>query len=229
MTTLLKLGALMLGLVGGLFGLPQAALADDGGGLNNLPIALPIGGALLLIATALLQKGRWFETALYSLVALNVFIYVAWGTVSQGIDSIGWFLLLTLFRLETANLPSLQAPWVKTAMHSVRFLCALLIVWACIGFWMNGEVLSGINSLFWIGLVIAIELLLRWESKTLAQAKMIHSGLIFVFGGLIVFALMWTFQAKWVEAYDAFLWILAFITIERGAYQLANRPGRTKS
>lgn len=229
MTNLLTLGALMLGLVGGLFGLPQPALADDGGGLNNLPIALPIGGALLLIATALFQKGRWFETALYSLVTLNVFIYAAWGTISQGIDSLGWFLLLTLFRLETANLPSLQAPWVKTTMHTVRFFCALLIVWACYGFWSNGEVLSGINSLFWIFLVIAIELLLRWESKTIAQAKMLHSGLIFVFGGLVVFGLTWTFQAKWVEAYDAFLWILAFITIERGAYQLANRPGRTKS
>jgi len=154
----------------------------------------------------------WFKVAIVVLLACNTAVFVYGGTFSEGLDSLAWLVLLALFELETgaAETPGKQA----AAIHAARFVAAMAIPVAAVGYFLDREWLDAINSTLWIGVVAILEFQVRFRASAAryrALCTLIAAGL---YSSLGVVALIWLWQAEWFSAYDAFLWLLAFVVIE---------------
>jgi len=168
----------------------------------------------------------WFKTALFVLLAWNTGLFVYSGTFSEGLDSIAWLVLLALFELETgAAAPAKQT----TVIHAARFVAAIAIPVAAVGYFLDREWLDAINSVLWIAVVAVLEFQVRFRSAAAryrALSALVATGL---YAGLGAVALIWLWRTDWFSAYDALLWLLAFVTIEINVLQVLRAQSDTGS
>jgi len=159
----------------------------------------------------------------FALLALNAGIFLSSGTFSEGLDSIAWLTLLALFELETGFGQVLRARYVIAAVHGTRLAALVAVGAAAAGFLYNKEWLDAANSGLWIAVVALLEFEIRRPAtvavhrvRFLAAAATLYSGL-----GALVF--VWLWRGEWFDAYDAALWLVAFVTIEMNVLEAAQR------
>lgn len=166
-----------------------------------------------------------FKWAIYSLLAANVALYAASGTVTEAVDTAAWVLLLLLFEWETGGwrLPR----WSRPLVRSLRALAGLAVVWACIDYGLDGERLDFANATTWLAVVLALELELRMPARW-ARVHRARRALAWgLYVALAGFALAWWLHAAmgvdeaWLDAWDASLWLAAFVAIELNVFGLA--------
>ncbi len=167
----------------------------------------------------------WFKAVVFALLAWNTVVFVSRGTVSEGLDSIAWLVLLALFELETGAAP---APRKRAAViHGARLVAAMAIPVAAVGYFLDREWLDTINSVLWIAVVAILEFQVRFPAAAAryrAWRGAIAAGL---YSSLGTVALVWLWRADWFSAYDALLWLLAFVTIEINVLQVLRRRPTT--
>lgn len=158
------------------------------------------------------RRHRWIKTALFALLVLNAVVYVGSGTFSEGLDSVAWLVLLALFELETGTEVAPRR-WAAV-IHGARLVAAMAIPTAAIGYFLGREWLDAINSALWIIVVVVLELQVRFPAAGAVHRAWGGAVLAALYLGLGVTAAAWLWRAEWFAAYDALLWLLAFVMIE---------------
>ena len=165
----------------------------------------------------------WLKAVIFALLAWNTAVFVHTGTLSEAVDSVAWLVLLALFELETgAAGPRRGSAWVRGA----RVAAAGAIPLAAIGYVLDREWLDAINSTLWIVVVVILELQVRFPAAAIGFRALGGATLTVLYAGLGTVAAVWLWREDWFSAYDAALWLLAYVTIEINVLQVLRRwPG----
>lgn len=157
------------------------------------------------------------QGALIALLGFNIGVYALAGRFGELLDAVAWFVLLATFGLEAFE-PAL-AQRLRHLIGLLRLVAASIVVWAALHFLAEGEWLDAINAWLWIVVVIALETELRVD-RYRPQLRMLTRLL---YAALLLIALVWLAAGAWFDAYDALLWICAFVVVEGG---LGRRAGQ---
>ncbi|TDK23262.1 hypothetical protein E2F46_11685 [Luteimonas aestuarii] len=174
-----------------------------------------------------------FKWLVYALLAANVVLYAHAGTATETIDTAAWMVLLLMFEWETGgwHLPT----WSRTASRALRAIASLAVLWACIDYGLSGEWLDFANASAWLGVVFALELEVRLPARRryLHHVRRASSWVLYL--ALAGFAIAWWLLAlrvgdagDWLDAWDATLWLAAFLAIELNVFGLASRQPRMR-
>ena len=161
-----------------------------------------------------LTRELWIKAAVFALLVLNAGIYLAFGTFSDGLDSIAWLTLLALFELETGLAPILRTGPAVAIVHAIRLICVAAIGIAAAGYLYNSEWLDAANSGLWIAVVALLEVGVRRPAAVAAQRARYTAAAATLYAGLLAVVLVWLWRGEWFDAYDAALWLMGFATIE---------------
>ena len=167
----------------------------------------------------------WFKAAVYALLACNTAVYAISGTLSEALDSVAWLLLLASFELETGLGGRFAEERLAAVLRGVRFVAAAAIFVAGIGYVLDGEWLDAANVGLWIAVVALLETEVRYPAFVAGQRARFTAAAAALYSGLAILALVWLWQGDWFDAYDAALWLVAFITIELGLLRKFTREG----
>lgn len=177
----------------------------------------------------LVTRNSWLKGAVFALLVLNTGIYLASGTLSEGLDSIAWLVLLGLFQLETGFRETLNARSAITAVHAIRLAALAAVAAAATGFLYNHEWLDAANSALWIAVVVLLEVGVRRPAAVAAYRARFTAAAAALYSGLGALALVWAWRGDWFDAYDAALWLAAFATIEMNILEASRRAGNERS
>lgn len=164
-----------------------------------------------------------FKLALFALLAFNAATYAVTGTLTEGLDSVAWLVLLALFELETAHRQRLGGKNATAAVRAIRIIAALAIPIAAIRYVHEREWLDAVNAWLWIAVVVLLELEVRLPGAVQTRRAAFATGAATLYAGLAAAVVMWGWRGEWFDAYDALLWLAAFVMIELNVLQLGAR------
>ena len=167
----------------------------------------------------------WFKAAVIGLLVLNTAVYVAAGTASEALDSAAWLILLASFELETGLGGRFAEGRLAAVLRGVRLVAAAAIFAAGVGYVRNGEWLDAANVGLWIAVVALLETEVRYPAFVAGQRARFTAAAAALYSGLAILVLVWLWQGDWFDAYDAALWLVAFMTIELGLLRKFTREG----
>lgn len=163
----------------------------------------------------------WFKWTVFSLLAVNILLFLLTETITEGLDSLAWVVLLLLFEWETSQMDKpYVSKWERWGIHGGRIAAYGLILWTAVeyssaAYIADKGVLDMWNAWTWIVIVLVLEYDVyapgqygRWEWYLRNAVK------VTLYAALFVYALLWGLAGSWLNFYDAFLWILCFFVIE---------------
>lgn len=125
-----------------------------------------------------------------------------------------WYVLLILFIFETTNQRLSRVKWARAAMRGARLVATLAISVTAVLYVREKEWLDAANLLMWISVVVLLEVEV-WRPAAVAASRrafMITAVTLYAaLGGLIV---TWLIIGKWMNAWDATWWLIAFGLLE---------------
>lgn len=166
----------------------------------------------------------WFKAAIFGLLACNSAIYAASGSPSEALDSIAWLALLVAFELETGLRGRFAEGGRAALLRGIRLVAAAAILAAGIGYVRDGEWLDAANIGLWIAVVALLEFEVRHGSFVALHRASFETLAAALYAALGVVVLVWLWQEEWFDAYDAFLWLVAFAAIEMNLLGVAREP-----
>ena len=152
--------------------------------------------------------------AIVALLAVNAVVYAYNGRGSEGLDALAWFALLLLFTVETSCPRWARMPRNAVALDLMRLIAAAAILWAAIAYVREGEWLDALNAWLWIGVVAVLELEMRATTWAMRHQRLVIAISALLYAALATVATTWLVQGEWFDAYDAALWIAAFVLLE---------------
>ena len=155
-----------------------------------------------------------FKAVLFLLLAANTAYFAIYETTSKGIDSAAWLTLFVLFEAETSFGVHLASARRKLVLRALRLVAAAGVIAASIGYVFEGNALDTVNSLLWIAVVVLLEAKLRFPRIAERCRTAFGVAAATLYGGLAVLVLAWAVRGMWIDAYDAALWLTAFVAIE---------------
>jgi hypothetical protein len=159
-----------------------------------------------------------FKWSVYALLALDVALYAAHGTLTETLDTAAWLVLLLLFEWETGDWPRSPRPW--RVVHGLRALASLVVAWACADYALQREWLDFANAATWLAVVLALELEVRVPPHRRRFHAMRRVVIWPLYLALVGFIVAWLVlggtdvDGAWLDAWDAALWLAAFVVIE---------------
>ena len=170
------------------------------------------------------QAARWIvaiRIALLALLTANTAFYLFFGTRSEALDSPAWLVLLVSFEMETGLQERFGGHRATRALRGVRMLAGAALVAAALGYAFDGEWLDALNAGLWIAIVVLLEFKLRNPGLATRSARAIAVVAAVLYAGLIALVAVWLLRREWFDAYDAVLWLAAFVMVE---LDLLGRP-----
>ncbi len=164
-----------------------------------------------------------FRIAVFALLAGDTLIYALSGTPNRGLDSAAWLLLLALFVLETRFGDFLGTGRAVSAVRGARFVAGIGVCTAAAGYVYQKEWLDAVNSCLWIAVVLLFEVEVRYPDGVARHRAGFAATAATLYSGLGVLVLIWAWRGEWFDAYDAFLWLVSFATIEMDVLQGSHR------
>lgn len=161
---------------------------------------------------------------LYALLFGNVGLYALHGTPAETVDTTAWLVLLLLFEWETGGW-SLPAR-MRLAVHAVRAVASLAVLWACASYALAREWLDFANAAAWLGVVLMLELEVRIPPERVRWHRVRSAMTWALYAALGGFVAAWAVQGlrgvggALLDAWDAALWLLAFVAIELNVFGL---------
>ena len=146
------------------------------------------------------------------MLACNTMYYIVAGRFSEALESVAWYVLLILFILETTH--RRLRPWTIAALRSVRLLATLAIAVTTVLYVREKEWLDAANLLLWIAVVALLEVEVRQPAAIAAHRKAFTVTAAALYTGLGVLVMAWLAIGKWMNAWDASLWLAAFGLLE---------------
>ena len=153
------------------------------------------------------------QVAIIALLACNTIYYLVAGRVSQALDSVAWYALLMLFLLETLRVRPLTVR-ARTVNHGLRLLATLAIAASAVLYVREREWLDATNLLVWVAVVALLEIEIRRPAVVAAQRKAFTITAGILYAVLATLVVVWLARGKWMDAWDATLWLAAFGLLE---------------
>lgn len=164
-----------------------------------------------------------FRITVFALLAADTLVYAFSGTPNRALDSAAWLLLLALFALETRFGVCLRSGRAISAVRRARFAAAIGVCVAAAGYVYQKEWLDAVNSCLWIAVVLLFEVEVRYPDEVARYRVGFAATAATLYSGLGVLVFIWAWRSEWFDAYDAFLWLVAFATIEMDVLQGSHR------
>lgn len=165
-----------------------------------------------------------FKWLMYALLAGDVVLYALFGRLTELVDTAAWLVLLLLFEWETGgwSLPSRLRP----ALHGVRAIAALAVLAACVGYALERQWLDFSNEMVWLGVVALLELEVRLSADAVRLHRWRRGAAAALYLVLVAFLVSWAVEGAtgpqpmhaWLDAWDALLWMAAFVVIELNVF-----------
>ena len=165
---------------------------------------------------------RRFRRAIFALLVGNTAYYVIAGTVSKGLDAAAWFVLLSLFALETGWPGALRTRGARIAVRGARLAAAAAIAAAGIAYLVEKNWLDVLNTALWIAVVVMLEFEVRCPRAVERYRIAFAATAVVLYTGLALLVFAWLWRGEWFDAYDALLWIIAFALIEMDLLKAAS-------
>lgn len=172
-----------------------------------------------------------FKYSVYALLAVNVFLFFLHATFHEGMDSMGWIMLLAIFEWETRHYKTSGHSSVeKFFLLSGQIIAYCLVLYAWGNYYLHDQWLDFVNASLWLGVIMAILADLYWDGKKRWRAGRLHHAVkIILYAGLVAIAIIWGMQGDILNFYDAFLWIVCFFAIELNLLHYVNQTlGKNK-
>lgn len=163
----------------------------------------------------------WFKMAVFALLSCNAVSFLFFGTFRQAVDAIAWLILLALFELETGYGDRLHGRGAAAVVPGVRLVAAAGVIAAALGYVFEREWLDAVNSLLWIAVVMVLEFEVRYPHAVERHGAWFAGIATTLYAGLGALVLVWAWRGEWFDAYDALLWLIAFVTIEINVLQIS--------
>lgn len=160
-----------------------------------------------------------FKLAIVCLLGLNILFFALFDTLTSVFDQIVWLSLLILYEIEANGI----AIAGESTLNKARDALIVVMVLVFVSYAKSQDWLDVVNFLLWIGLIALLEVEVRWPHTILANPTAYWWSKMTIFSGLLLMVIAWTWQSAWLDAYDAALWIVAFITIEADLHQFMER------
>lgn len=94
---------------------------------------------------------RIFKYTVYSLLAINILLFLIHGAPHEALDSLGWVLLLGTFEWETSSLDQdYSSSREKYALRAAQALGYALAVYATVSYLMVGAWADLVNATTWL-------------------------------------------------------------------------------
>ncbi len=164
----------------------------------------------------------WFKAGVFTLLACNATYYFFLGTLSQGLDTTAWLILLVLFEVETGHGNGFRGKHTATAVRGIRLVAAAGIIAAALGYVLAREWLDASNSALWIAVVVVLEFEVRYPQSVERHRAWFVGVAATLYTGLAALVPIWAWRGDWIDAYDALLWLVAFVTIEIDVLQISH-------
>ena len=164
-----------------------------------------------------------FKAAVLALLAANTAGFALFGRPSEAIDSLAWLVLLALLELETAYPHRLRGKHMAALVRGTRIIAGVAVVIAAIGFAYEREWLDAINAALWIAVVVLLEIQVRFLDVVERHRASFAMTAGALYAGMAALVLLWAWSGEWFDAYDALLWLVAFVTLEINVLGIA--PG----
>jgi hypothetical protein len=160
---------------------------------------------------------------LFGLIGANTIYFGATGATSKFIDAAAWLTLLALFLAETRLAHRMRDERARSIVRALRLLAAAGVFAAVIGYVFDENVLDAVNAALWIALVVLLEIELRFGGSTHHARHALRVALAAVYTGLAVLVVLWALRGMWLDAYDAVLWLAAFVLLEHDIAESSTR------
>lgn len=154
------------------------------------------------------------EIIIFALLACNTIYYLVAGRFSETLESVAWYALLILFLLETREPRLAQSALARAALRAMRLLATLAIAMSMALYVREKEWLDATNLLLWIAVVALLEFEV-WRPAAIATQRTAYTlAAAALYAGLGILVLVWLALGKWLNAWDAALWLAAFGLLE---------------
>ena len=180
---------------------------------------------------------RIAKGVLYALLAGNVGLYALHGTPAETLDTAAWLVLLGLFEWETGGWG--MPPRNRRVVHALRAIATLAVLVACTGYAFAREWLDFANACTWLMVVLLLEAQVRVPDRHVGLHGVRRLLALACYVALAGFVVAWTVDGvrgdpdALLDAWDAALWLLAFVAIELNLFGLqagrADAPPSTAS
>lgn len=181
----------------------------------------------MLSAIVALRWYVWFKAGVFTLLACNATYYLFLGTVGQALDATAWLILLALFELETGCGDRFRGKRTAAVVRGTRLVAAAGVIAAALAYVFEREWLDALNSLLWIAVVAVLEFEVRYPHSVERHRAWFAGVATTLYTGLAALVPVWAWRGEWTDAYDALLWLVAFVTIEINVLHIshAEYPG----
>ena len=99
---------------------------------------------------------RAFKWSVYGLLALNTVLFLLHETLVEGLDSLGWLVLLGVLERETGTLGRPRSARETAALWAAQGAGYAVVVLAWAGYAREGMWLDFANASLWLGVVLAL-------------------------------------------------------------------------
>ncbi len=160
---------------------------------------------------------RAFKWSVYGLLALNTVLFLLYQTLVEGLDSLGWLVLLGVFEWETTTLGRPRSAREKAALWAAQAAGYAVVVLAWAGYAREGMWPDFANATLWLGVVLALAFDLRSpldDAARLRAHRARQAVRAALYAGLVALALWWAAAGELLNGFDAALWLLCFFAVE---------------
>ena len=163
------------------------------------------------------MRFRAFKWSVYGLLALNTVLFLLYETLVEGLDSLGWLVLLGVLERETSTLGRPRAALETAALWAAQGAGYAVVILAWAGYAREGMWLDFANASLWLGVVLALAFEVRPPPDAAAHLRAHRARQAVraaLYAGLVALALWWTATGELLNGFDAALWLLCFFAIE---------------
>jgi hypothetical protein len=174
---------------------------------------------------------KFAKYAIFTLLAINMVLFMAGKPLNEGLDSFGWLLFLGVFEYESGSLDQKYAgPWEKYALLAVQVVGYAIAVKVTITYALTEDWLDFVNSSVWLIVCVSIGYDMyapgeyggaEWRVRNIIK--------IMLYVTLAAIAISWGVEGDWLAFYDASLWILCFAIVELNIFTFEEREDSVES
>jgi hypothetical protein len=157
----------------------------------------------------------------YTLLVINIGLFFTTETLQEGLDSLGWLMLLAVFEYESTTLDKpYSGRWEKVAIWAVQALAYGTLFVALHDYVVDEMWLEALNATLWLLVVLALlyDMYAPGEFEDV-EWRIRNGAKVALYGGLAALVVTWAIQGEALNAYDALLWLLCFFAVELNVLQ----------
>lgn len=174
---------------------------------------------------------RWlpvFKYTVYTLLTVNIWLFLVNRDQHEAVDALGWLLLLAAFEWESRGLDRAPTGRRETSILAVLQIAGYgLAAYGWLMFWRHGDWRNLANSTLWLLLCASLAYELAVPGALAGRSWRLHNAFrIALYVGIAAVAAWWGATGYWLDLYDAILWLLCFLVIEANIFRFesAARP-----